>query len=133
MTASLMFINMLEEVIKKGEVLHTCSWDITRAFDSVCKNVMRIAWTRLGVPQEWADWLVRLDEEGITAVRTPHAIEIWNKNGRKGFTYTRTRSKDGAQQGGMPRMSDNPRSEESAAGFTLQRGTGQGDVMSPVC
>ena len=28
MTASLMFINMLEEVIKKGEVLHTCSWGI---------------------------------------------------------------------------------------------------------
>ena len=49
MTASLMFINMLEETIEKGEFLHTCSWDITRAFDSVSKNVMHMAWTRLGV------------------------------------------------------------------------------------
>ena len=55
MTASLTFINMLEEVIEKGEVLHTCSWDITRAFDSVSENVMRMAWARLGVPQELAD------------------------------------------------------------------------------
>ena len=43
MTASLMFINILEEAEEKEEVLHTCSWDITRAFDSVSKNKMRMA------------------------------------------------------------------------------------------
>ena len=46
MTASLMFINMLEEVIEKREVLQTCSWDIIIAFDSVSENFMRIAWAR---------------------------------------------------------------------------------------
>ena len=43
MTASLLFIIMLEEAFENGEVLHTCSWDITRAFDSVSKNIMRMA------------------------------------------------------------------------------------------
>ena len=76
MMASLLFVSMLEEAIKKDEVLHTCSWDITRAFDSVPKNVMRLAWVRLGVPHDWADWLVKLDEEGTTVVRTPHAIKV---------------------------------------------------------
>ena len=40
MTSSLLFINKQEEALEKGEVLHTCSWDISRAFDSVSKNVM---------------------------------------------------------------------------------------------
>ena len=47
MTASVIFINMLEEALEKGEELHTCSYDITRAFDSVSKNVMRMVYTRL--------------------------------------------------------------------------------------
>ena len=128
-----MFINMLEEVIEKGKVLHTCSWDITRAFDSVSKNVMRMAWARLGVPQEWADWLVRLDEDGMTAVRTPHAIRVWNKSGRKGFTHTKTRTRKRDRQGGHEMPTDNQTTDETAAGFTPQRGTGQGDVMSPAC
>ena len=108
MTASLMFINMLEEAIEKGEVLHTCSWDITRAFDSVSKNVMRMAWTRLGVPQEWADWLVKLDETGMTAVRTPHAAQIWNKHGRKGFTCTKSRKAGVTQRDGRRADSKHP-------------------------
>ena len=45
--ASLLFINKLEEALVKGKVLHTRSWDITRAFNSVSKNVMRMAWARL--------------------------------------------------------------------------------------
>ena len=76
MSASPLFINKLEEALEKGEVLHTCSWDITIAFDSVSKNMMRIAWTRLGVPQEWANRLVQLNEGGMTVVRTPHAKKM---------------------------------------------------------
>ena len=64
-------------------MLHTCSWDITRAFDTVSKNGMRMAWARLEVPQEWTNWLVQLNEGGMTVVRTPHAIKVWNKHGRQ--------------------------------------------------
>ena len=55
-------------------------------FDSVSKNIMRIAWTRLGVSQEWADWLVRLDDNDMITVRTLLVAKIWTKKGRKGFT-----------------------------------------------
>ena len=43
MTASTLFINMLEDAIENKRPLHTCTWDITRAFVSVSKNVMRLA------------------------------------------------------------------------------------------
>ena len=85
MTASTLFINMLEDAIEHGRPLHTCTWDITRAFDSVSKNVMRIAWSRLGVPDIWLQWLVGMDEGGMTVVRTPHAVNTWNRTGRQGF------------------------------------------------
>ena len=51
--ASLMFINMLAAALEKEEELHVCSWDITHAFHSVSKNVMRMAWTRLGLQKKW--------------------------------------------------------------------------------
>ena len=94
---------------------------------------MRTAWTRLGVPQECADWLVRFDEDGMTAIRTPHVAKIWNKNRCKGFPYKMPRTKAGAQQGGQKTLMENLTTEECAAGFTPQSGTGQGDVMSPAC
>ena len=86
MTASTLFINTLEDAIEKGQPLHTCTWDITKAFDSVSKNVMKLAWTRLGVPDDWVQWLVGMDEKGTTTVRTPHAIDIWNKHGAAGLS-----------------------------------------------
>ena len=64
----------------------TCTWDITKAFDSVSKNVMKLAWTRLGVPEDWVQWLVGMDENGTTTVRTPHSIGIWNNQGAAGLT-----------------------------------------------
>ena len=144
MTASLLFINMLEEALEKGEVLHTCSWDITRAFDSVSKNIMKMAWARLGVPQEWANWLVQLDDGGMTVVRTPHAIKVWNEHGRAGFkSRAKTRKKKRRPDyGAFERFVYNQRppndeadeiqgddadewtNAERAAGFISSRGTG---------
>ena len=85
MTASTLFINMLEDAIERGRPLHTCTWDITRAFDSVSKNAMRIAWSRLGVSDIWLQWLVRMDEAGMTVVRTPMQSTHGIRQGGKGF------------------------------------------------
>ena len=144
MTASTLFINMLEDAIERGRPLHTCTWDITRAFDSVSKNVMRIAWSRLGVPDIWLQWLVGMDEGGMTVVRTPQAVNTWNKTGRQGF---RNRGKRIRQTlideqyrcpGTTPRRPDEQEQVETADenmadGFIATRGTGQGDVTSPTC
>ena len=81
MTASLLHINLLEDAIDRNLELHTTSYDLSKAFDSVSKNLMRLAWRRLGVPKDVAEWLVEMDINGVTIVRTPFAAEQWNKHG----------------------------------------------------
>ena len=85
MAVFLLFINMLKKELAKGEVLHTCSWDITCEFNSVSKNIMRLAWTSLRVPRELAHELVYLNESVMTVVRTPYTIKSWNGNRRDGL------------------------------------------------
>ena len=58
MAASLPFVNMLEDVIENDLPVQVCSWDITKAFDSLSNNVTRLAWTRIGFPESWVNWLV---------------------------------------------------------------------------
>ena len=140
MTASMLFINSLEDAIENGQPLHTCTWDITKAFDSVSKNVMKLAWTRLGVPEDWVQWLVGMDEHGTTIVRTPHSIGIWNNQGAVGLTR-RTRKQRPRQVYDrficpgtvLQQDSDDGQQEISGLGFHAIRGTGQGDVTSPTC
>ena len=127
MTASTLFINLMEDALENRRPIHTCTWDITKAFDSVSKNIMKLAWTRLGVPDDWVQWLVGLDVGGTTTVRTPHAINIWNTAGVKGLRQrtcrrSETRCPDDASNAGY-----------IAEGFHAVRGTGQGDVTSPTC
>ena len=92
MTASLLFINMLEEALEKGEVLHTCSWDITRAFDSVSKTIMKMAWARLNT-------LLRsgksIGEQGSSAAL---------RQGRRSDDQTTGRSKDSSTTKDAPTM-----------------------------
>jgi len=142
MTASTLFINTLEDAIEKGQPLHTCTWDITKAFDSVSKNVMKLAWTRLGVPDDWVQWIVGMDEKGTTTVRTPHAVDIWNKRGASGLSRrSRPRKKHSHNvydkfrcPGTVPRQdTEDYQQEATGPGFHAVRGTGQGDVTSPTC
>ena len=132
MTASLLFINMLEDAIENDAPAHVCSWDITRAFDSVAKNIMRLAWSRLGVPQEWVEWLVAMDVNGLTVVRTPKAIKVWDKAGVAGFR--KQSSQDEARSEAWEDVNAEEDSYKTTAeGFVADRGTGQGDVTSPAC
>ena len=64
MTASLIHINIIEDAQEFGRPLHRTSFDKSKAFDSVSKNMMRIAWRRLGVPDNVADWLTDMDIGG---------------------------------------------------------------------
>ena len=125
MTASLLHINLLEDAIDRNNELHTSSYDLSKAFDSVSKNVMRMAWRRLGVPTEIAEWLVEMDIKGVTVVRTPFAAQEWDKH-----TYHAVQLPDGAQSPLDPSSSPIEALLES---FTAERGTGQGDVTSPTC
>eukprot|EP01036_Dinobryon_divergens_P061797 gene61797-biopygen28290 len=80
MTATLQYINALEDARETGQPIHRSSWDMSKAFDTVSKPAMMIAWLRLGVPEQIATWLVGLDMDGVTIVRTPSARRAWQQD-----------------------------------------------------
>ena len=64
--------NVIEEAHVMEQPLYVSSWDIKKAFDSVSKPLLIMAWVRMGVPADIATWIVALDNDGKTVVRTPH-------------------------------------------------------------
>ena len=50
-------------------------WDFQKAFDSIAPNLLRLAWARLGVPEDTIKWLSDLDDGGRTYIWTPHMAD----------------------------------------------------------
>ena len=73
-TAILRLVDRIEKAWASDEDVHIVSWDIRRAFDSIPKNLVRLAWCRLGVPLAVVDWLYDLDHGGLTFPWTPHLM-----------------------------------------------------------
>ena len=70
-SASLLLVDALEQAKETHTECLVSSWDIRRAFDSISKPALQMAWIRLGVPPEWASVLIQLDIDGTTSVRLP--------------------------------------------------------------
>jgi hypothetical protein len=66
---------------------------------------------RLSAPEDVVRWLQAMDEETLTIVRSPFALEIHNEAGIAGLW-------EAIQEGWL-------------AAFMAERGTAQGDVTSP--
>ena len=49
-SASLLLVDALENAKETHSACLVSSWDIRRAFDSISKPALQMAWTRLGVP-----------------------------------------------------------------------------------
>eukprot|EP01041_Mallomonas_annulata_P042122 gene42122-biopygen5635 len=129
MTAILQYINAAEEAQELKLPIHRSSWDMTKAFDTVSKNAMMIAWLRLGVPLDIALWLVELDRSGVTIVRTPAAKKAW-----KDRHYQGIQAPGNLYSASMRPITPNQLlSAVLAEAFDAERGTGQGDVTSPLC
>ena len=63
------------------------------------------------------------DEQGMAAVRTSHAVKIWNMGGRRAFRYKQTRrAGEAAGQEGHT-TADEWTTDDRAAGFIPQRST----------
>lgn len=60
-TAILRLINTIEATVQSEDPTYLASWDVKRAFDSVPRNLMRIAWKRLGVDSSTVEWLTGLE------------------------------------------------------------------------
>jgi len=101
-TALIEVINILEHAQE------TDSWDIKRAFESVTRPLMDLAWCWLGVPPDVARWLAYMDLGGPVTVCTPLALHQLGPRGR------------------FP-----PRGSPEDLSFTCGMGTPLGDVSSP--
>jgi len=64
-------INQIEDATHNNKTKHITFWDIRRAFDSIPRNMQKLAWTRLGVPLDVAEWFVDLDDGGLSFISTP--------------------------------------------------------------
>ena len=73
-TALVEILNILEQAQESSTPVYSSSWDIKRAFDSISRPVMALAWNRLGVPLDVANWLAYMDEGGTIMIRTPSAM-----------------------------------------------------------
>ena len=115
-TAILSFINMMEEAKESCTSIFGSSWDMVHAFDSPGKNILILSWVRLGVPLCIARYMVDMDTEGKTVIRTPYATEAF---ARKSY-------------GGFSNVSDLQAEVENPPTYFIgERGTGQGDIPSP--
>jgi hypothetical protein len=70
--------NEIEDAIHNRKTKQVTFWDIRRAFDSISRNLQRLAWTRLGVPRDIAEWFVSLDDDSLTFIGSPLYQEACN-------------------------------------------------------
>ena len=94
-TANLQIINAIEAAFNDRKSLYGSSWDIKRAFDSVRKSLIRLAWRRLGIPPDIAEWLVLLDLDR----QTVFAYLRWLEGGNPELTGLDFTPGKGAGQG----------------------------------
>jgi Reverse transcriptase (RNA-dependent DNA polymerase) len=78
----------------------------------ISKPALQMAWTRLGVPPEWAQFLIQLDLEGTTTVRPPISQEAHDRHGIAGLRRLQALGADDIL-------------------LPAERGVPQGDVASP--
>jgi hypothetical protein len=64
-------INQIEDSAHTESTKHITFWDIKRAFDSIPRNLQKLAWVRLGVSQDVAEWFVELDDGGLSFIFSP--------------------------------------------------------------
>jgi hypothetical protein len=107
-SASVQLINALEVAQELSTEVFVASWDTRRAFDSPAKEVLLQSWCRLGVPYSIADFMVGMDRDGFTVIKSDLAQAVMEEKGTEAF---------GGDGLGM---------------FMAKRGTGQGDVVSPL-
>eukprot|EP01036_Dinobryon_divergens_P062056 gene62056-biopygen41823 len=93
--------------------LYTSSWDFRKAFDSVSKPIIRLAWSRLGVPPDIVEWIASLDEHPNIIHLTPHSQAHWTPHPDHSLTE---------------QYENHPNPPHK---LTAERGVGQGAGLSP--
>ena len=124
-SASLIFINHVEFAEASQDNSHRTSYVMSRAYDAVSKNLQAIAWRRLGVLEDVADWLVVMDIAGVTVVRSPFSQARWEEDAYMSVRTFSVPPDTRKQPMVYPNTSVQP--------FACDRGIGQGNTDSPTC
>eukprot|EP01041_Mallomonas_annulata_P007570 gene7570-biopygen3632 len=111
-SALLQRINVTEASQEAAFDLYTSSWDFRKAFDNVNKPIIRLAWTRLGVPPDIVEWIASLDEHPNIIHLTPHSPTHWTPHPDHSLTQ---------------QHADHPNPPHK---LTAERGVGQGAGLS---
>ena len=98
--------NCLEGARDYKTDIYISSWDMKRAFDSLGKKFIIRCLRRLHVPLSLATFMTSLDEEGFVFVKCPKNLKI--------------------AEGGLTAL------DNQGLKFKTRRGTGQGDIPSPL-
>ena len=104
-TAIPQIINTMESAKEFSTDLYLSSWDMSKAFDNLSREMILLSLLRLHIPKTVADYIISLDVGGRVMVRTPWLLD-------------KLRSSD-------PVLSESDY-------FITEKGTGQGDVPSSI-
>ena len=95
---SVVLANALEQASEQNLNIALSSWDKKRAFCSVSKNVSKIALRRIGLPVDLINYLVGLDINGTTIIRSDITTDKFEASKRKAHqnnqSYTQTVKKE---------------------------------------
>ena len=72
-TCLLQCINAIEQAEQDKSSLYYVSYDISKAFDRPPKEIIKLCWHRVGVPEDIVEWLVNLDIGGRCYIKSPWA------------------------------------------------------------
>ena len=105
-TAIPQLIDAMESAEESKSSIFISSWDMSKAFDSLGRELVILCMERLHVPRDIASYLTRLDTEGLVYVRSPLNLEKMRTSGKAGL--------------------------KPSDGFRTGKGVGQGDIPSPL-
>ena len=110
-------------MLRKKQASNQTSYDLTKAFDSTSKGLMRWSWIRMGVPKSAANWMVLIDVNGTTVVKSPMAMYVWDM-----LPYGCVQTAGAYPPGCSPSTEDS----KILPFFCAKRRTGQGDPPSTI-
>ena len=86
--------NAIDSSLTLRRPLLVALWDIVHAFDSISKNILMAAWSRLGVPDRDAEWLVGLDMLGGVIPKSPIAVNLLRTRAPDTFLHASNTSEE---------------------------------------
>ena len=84
-SAVLEFLATLETAKELHSELFLSSWDLSRAFDCVARELLIFSFVRMGIPPGLAQYLVNIDADGLMVLQSPLALLILQSLGKPGL------------------------------------------------